>query len=156
MELNFRVLQVEDLPVLQSFEKDLLSPDLNSMEGELLSWSARWRTESLEHYLPLGWSFGAWENPSMAGASGFSGYFLAQPLVFFRGLTQTLWLEHLGYNTLNVAEALVDVAYRLSREKHFQTLILENDPRLSENLSRWKVEPLANTWLQIKTSRFKD
>ena len=48
------------------------------------------------------------------------GYFIAQPLLFFENQTQSLWVEHLQFNSLQVRDELCNLAYRLAREKHFQ------------------------------------
>ena len=86
------------------------------MEAEMDSWSASWRQESLDHYIPQGWSF------SVRGkeVDSLQGYFLAQPILFFQKQTQTLWVEHLNALSVKAEECLIDVAYRQSREKHLQ------------------------------------
>lgn len=85
------------------------------------SWNARWRGESLDHYLPQGWSFGAF-----APAGHLKGFVLAQPILFHRGLTQTLWIECVEAEDQDVARALVDTVSKWARDKHFQCVLLED------------------------------
>ncbi len=119
---------------------------LKSFEDELASWSAPWRKESLEHYLKLGWSFGAWSDKVL------KGYFLAQPIVFFAGHTQSLWMEHLNFGGQNhLALGLVDVAYRWSRDKHLQRLILPFAPEVLKDDPRVQKSPLG--WYEMRTSK---
>ena len=49
---------------------------------------------------------------------------MAQPLVFFRGFTQSLWLESIQFQNYDEALELIDVAYRLAKEKHLQKFLL--------------------------------
>lgn len=116
MTKQIRILQASDLESIHQFEQKLLSCRVeDQVEREFISWNAPWRKESLEHYLPLGWSFGVFE-PEL------KGYFIAQPQLFTRGFTQSLWLEHISFETTSLEEELIDIARRLCREKHFQML----------------------------------
>ncbi len=124
--MNVKILQTEFAASIVEFERDsLLHKIENEIERELLTWKAPWRQEALEHYLPLGWSFAAWEGEE--GVSPLLGYFLAQPLLFFRGLTQSLWLEHLAGKNQNVKSDLLEIAYKTCREKHFQQLLISSE-----------------------------
>lgn len=80
-----RVILPADLDEILNFETLKLAESLtDDTERTLASWHARWRRESLEHYLPLGWSFlvrdqdiknsFAAANP---GEGALVGYFLA-------------------------------------------------------------------------------
>lgn len=115
MSLDLKVIQASDLDEIIDYETkktvDAI-PDENDRRFHM--WSSRWRRESLEHYLPMGWSFLARDGETLVG------YFLAQPLLFFDGQTQSLWMEHIQFNSLHVRDALCELAYKLSREKHFQ------------------------------------
>jgi hypothetical protein len=99
---------------LQALEMKISDP----MEREMFSWNAPWRGESLQHYLNTGWSVG------LFGDDGkLKGYFLAQPLLFFKGLTQVLWVEHFSYSNLEDFNELKDTVTRYAREKHLQSVI---------------------------------
>ena len=90
------------------------------MEREMQSWNARWRAEALDHYLPQGWSFVALDDDKVVG------FLIAQPLLFFRGLTQTLWVEDvLGPD----AEALIEAARAWARDKHLQCVLCDDGQR---------------------------
>ena len=121
--MDLIVLKASDQDTILAFERARAEQaESDAMERELSSWKARWRPEQLTHYLSLGWSFAAWENGKMIG------YVLAQPFLFFRGLTQTLWVEHLSYDDVAVGEALVECVYKWARDKHFQTVLISDLP----------------------------
>ena len=144
--INFKILRLEDLDKIISYEKDLLVSSIpDEAEREFTAWKALWRQEALEHYLPLGWSFAAWEGEE--GESPLLGYFLSQPILFFQGLTQTLWLEHLQANSESLKDELIDVAYKTCREKHFQSLIF------SENIQLGSQNPLIDKLKQLPSAR---
>ena len=120
--MDFRVLQSDDKKLILGYEMDRLArlePDEN--ERQFKAWHASWRSESLDYYLPLGWSFGAFRGEV------FVGYFLAQTQLFTRALTQTLWIEHIAGDDEAVIAELTDVAHKLSREKHFQGVLFMSD-----------------------------
>ncbi len=115
---EIKVLVSHNLDEVLSFEVARLAavqPD--EAEREFTKWQASWRKESLEHYLPLGWSFGIWSNNELVG------YFLAQPQLFTRGHTQTLWVEQVTGASATIITELKDIARRIAREKHFQKVV---------------------------------
>lgn len=115
---SFRILLPADIECIQDFERtELAKKTQDEVEAELQSWSAPWRQEALEHYLPLGWSFGIFANQTE-----LHGYFLAQPLLFFQGDTQALWIEHMSAKSPEDLEALEDLAIRWARDKHLQSV----------------------------------
>lgn len=155
--LVFKVAQAHEIDEILDFENKKLAettPDENDriMEG----WRAKWRKEALEHYLPTGWCFVA-RNPNQT--SSFSkegtivGYFLAQPLLFFEGHTQSLWIEHLQYSSLQSRDELCDLAYRLSKEKHFQKVYFPNSQLIANSVRPLKGESWAPQVLHITTSK---
>jgi hypothetical protein len=157
MGLFFRIATIEDLNEISEYEKKRLAESIpDPMEREMQSWHAKWRPESLQQYLPLGWSFLA-RDPDQT--STFSqegllvGYFLAQPLLFFDGQTQSLWLEHLSYSSLQARDQLCDLSYRLCREKHFQRVYFPLIPQIQNAISHLKPEPWSQTALFVKTSK---
>lgn len=119
------------------------------MEHEMSSWTAPWRQEALNHYLPQGWSFGAFEGGEL------KAYVLGQPFLFYRGLTQTLWIEHVSYSEAKSALAVLDVAHRWARDKHLQCVLLENGENLLPLLKDWPAAKEQSVQLiQAKSARF--
>lgn len=144
-----RILQLSDAETILRFEREALEyiePD--PMEREMREWHAPWRRESLEYYLPLGWSFGDFVGEKL------TAYFLAQPQLYMGGMTQSLWIEHFHATDLKVQEALFDVAYRTCREKHFQKLILRESESHSLKATDLRLAPLTDKLLEIKTAKF--
>jgi len=157
MALFFRIATLEDLDEIQDFEKKKLIETVpDEMEREIQSWQARWRRESLEQYLPLGWCFLS-RDPHLE--SGFSkegllmGYFIAQPLLFFDGQTQSLWVEHLSFSSLQTRDELCDLACRLSREKHFQRAYFPKSVQLQNAMSQHKPQAWSETSMYVKTTK---
>jgi len=146
--LVFQVLSPPDLDEVHAFADRALQariPDETARVFE--SWSAKWRREALEHYLKLGWSFIAREDGRVAG------FFIAQPFLFFRGQTQTLWVEHIEASEAYVREALVEIAVRIAREKHLQRVIFADSDRLGSELGRWNPVPLKEPMAEVKTTK---
>ncbi len=117
-----RMIQILDGSAAQAIRRvelkklEILIAD--EMERELLSWNAPWREESLQHYLSTGWSVGLFSEQGELKA-----YFLAQPFLFFKGLTQVLWVEHFFYNSQADFDILKDTVTRYAREKHLQSVM---------------------------------
>ncbi len=157
MSLFCRVIQIEDLPEILEFENKKLQESIpDEMERTLQSWNARWRRESLEHYLPLGWSFLVRDMDSSGAYSdrgALAGYFLAQPLLFLDGQTQSLWMEHIQYASLQARDELCELAYRLSREKHFQKVFFPNIAGVSNSISSFRAEAWNPAVMHIKTTK---
>lgn len=147
--MEFRVLLPEDAEALIKLAKtNLANSELDEIEVELATWTARWRAESLAHYLAQGWSYAS------HAQNEITGFILCQPLLFFRGNTQTLWVEDLVASTEAELLALVDVAFKWARDKHFQVLLMEKD-RLSPKIlkafgDRVRIE---GSWIEIKATR---
>lgn len=123
MNLDPRILQASDLEQLYDLEmtklKSASADQEDDFQTEMLSWSAPWRKEALEYYLPLGWSFGLFEGDKLRAFS------LSQPQLFVHGLTQNLWIEHLSYSNADEAKFLLELLYKTCREKHFQSIRLK-------------------------------
>lgn len=150
---NCVILQSTDAAAIEQFEKTRLAQSsMDPFEAEMLSWNSPWRKESLEHYLPTGWCFGIWSDESQ---TKLVGYFLAQPLMFFDGLTQTFWIEYLTGETTKEIQDLILVATRLAREKHFQKAIFRDNESLHESLVLFKAQPLQLGLVEILTSKMK-
>ncbi len=155
MSLEYKILEPRDLDAILEYEKQKLQQGIeDEAEREMASWSAPWRREALEHYLPLGWSFAAWEKiPD--GPFVLKGYFLAQPQTFTRSLTQSLWMEHISWphNDTSIKDSLLEIAYRLCREKHFQTLLVPTFS-LADGFSLAPATEIDQDYKAIKTARF--
>lgn len=120
--IEVRILQMTDLEKIQIFERALLKESSQDpVEAELESWTAPWRSESLQHYLPQGWSFAAFDSENQ-----LVGYLIAQPILFFQRQTQTVWVEHLISKSEEVSQKLAEVIWRWCRDKHMQKLIFAN------------------------------
>ena len=153
MEIQPLILGLKDLEHIIDYENAELQKTVeDDMEREMASWHAPWRKEALEHYLPLGWSFGIWETPNENPI--LHGYFLAQPQLFVRSLTQSLWLEHLSFNTEDVGKQLVDIAYRFSREKHLQALLIPKGKWQDLLPVNAKVSDWEQNYCQVKTAKY--
>lgn len=150
-EFDIRILQMADLEAVKSFGERLLKSSVTDpMEYEIQSWTARWREEALRHYLPLGWSFGAFQkNGLLIGVS------LAQPMLFFRGFTQSLWVEYFTYKHVEAGRQLVETVYRWGRDKHIQLVIFEDGETLTNLKLPLKGELTSAGWYQIPTTRMK-
>ncbi|MFN8945377.1 MAG: hypothetical protein ACK5WZ_12240 [Pseudobdellovibrionaceae bacterium] len=157
MSLSSRVIQIQDLDEILSFEQKRLAESTpDSSEATFATWSARWRKESLEHYLPLGWSFlirdvdvKTPESPEGA----LMGYILAQPFLFLEGQMQCLWVEHISYTALQARDELCDLAYRISREKHFQRVLFPNNSGVMNSIAGLKPEVWQPTVISVKTTK---
>ena len=111
---ELQVLSLVDLPNIQAWSKT--RADTSDPFAE---WSAPWRGESLQHYLANGWSLFR-RNPQ---TGEILGYVLAQPILFFRGQTQTVWVEYVDALTPSIKTELLDTVVRIAREKHMQRVI---------------------------------
>jgi hypothetical protein len=107
-----KILTIENCESILTFEKSRLPGE--DFEREMATWHARWRKEALEHYLPLGWSFCKRKDGEMVA------YILCQPLLFFEGWTQSLWIEHVSALHPEDAQEMIEIAYRWARDKHLQ------------------------------------
>lgn len=152
MSLDIQLIQPSEISLLQEFEQKKLAefiPDED--ERRLQSWHARWRQESLEHYLNLGWSFAVKDEGELMG------YFLAQPLLFFDGFTQAIWVEHLQFKSFQARDMLCEFLYKMAREKHLQKVYFPKETNyqgsLMSALSSFKPEPWAPPVFQVKTAK---
>lgn len=152
-----RIIQIADLSEIMDFEsKKLVELIPDEMDREIAAWNSRWRKESLEHYIKGGWCFLA-RTPDISSEFSpegkLAGYFIAQPLLFFDGQTQSLWVEHLSFLSLQARDELCELAYRLSREKHFQKVFFPNSTGVQNSVGIFKPEVWQPLTLTIKTSK---
>lgn len=139
MEISFHPMMLEDIDPIFDFEMKILE-DQKIEEGDrmIASWSSRWRKEQIQHYANLGWSYTATQNGKIVG------YFLAQPIMFFEGLTQTLWIDHANAMTPSIYNELMQLAWKLSRDKNFQRVYIsqcDNKSFAIENLKLLEWNP---------------
>lgn len=151
--LDVRILLPQHKEALLSFAKAnwLKRFEHDPMEGEMQSWSARWRGEALDHYLSLGWSFALFKNDLP------EDFILAQPMVFHRGLTQTLWVEDVFYDSSEPENAriLIETAHKWARDKHFQCVLVETTLALEVILSSFpKAHKIDTSLMEIRTAKF--
>lgn len=145
-----RILLPTDKEAVMAYAKARLALRVSEpMEREMRSWDARWRGEALDHYLPQGWSFAAF------AADQMQGFILAQPFLFYRGLTQTLWVECVIADAHQVERELLEVAHRWARDKHLQCLIVENSEDIAHIVRDWPAaKPLDESYIEIRSARF--
>lgn len=148
--LEIRILlPIDQDAVMALGRRHLERTEQDAMDVELKAWVARWRPESVAYYLPQGWSFGAFQEGRLVG------FLLGQPLLFYRGLTQTLWIEELMFETTAAGELLLETAYKWARDKHLQCVLIEAAAERSRLVAHWKhahenVEPM----IELRSSRF--
>ena len=149
MSLTLQVIQVSEIEEILDYENRRLVETVPNEEDRMFeAWHSKWRKEALEHYLPMGWSFLARDSDG-----SLAGYFLGQPLLFFDGQTQSLWVEHLQSSSLQARDSLTELAYKLSREKHFQRVYFPNNPKILNSVKPYKPEEWNPTTLFIKTTK---
>lgn len=118
-EITYRIAQLDDVETVFNYAAALLKDDtLHEIENQIKIWNSDFRKEALDHYFKLGWSFLAFNQQNK-----LVGFFMGQPLLFLDKNTQTLWVEFVQADSDVIYSELVDIAYRLSREKHFQRVL---------------------------------
>lgn len=151
MNSNYRIAQISDLDSIYNLAlKKLKSShaEIDEMDLMMKVWESRFRKESLEHYLKLGWSFIGLDPKTQQ----ITGFFLGQPFLFFQGQTQTLWVECLVAETKDVEDQLLEITYKLARDKHFQRVVYDytlNEKLLTLNQRVQHHDPLV--W--VKTTK---
>jgi hypothetical protein len=148
MSVTICVIQPSEVDEILEYESKKLKETIaNENDRMLASWNSRWRKEALDQYLPQGWSF------LIRDGEQLMGYFIAQPLLFFDGQTQSLWVEHLQHSSLQVRDQLCELACKLSREKHFQRVYFPNISTLANSLGPYKPEAWNSQTLMVKTTK---
>lgn len=149
--LSFQVLSLLNRDEVTAYARARLDMTVaDEQERMFASWHAPWRPESLDHYLSNGWCFAA--RIGEGANQKIVGFYLAQPFLFMTGLTQTLWVEHLDADDLNIARALADVAIRVGREKHLQQVLFTDRTRHAEMLQPWSTQSLDSIAV-VKTTK---
>lgn len=148
MSLELRIIEPTEIEEILDFEmRKLIDTIPDETTRTFQVWNSRWRKEALEHYLKLGWSFLARDNGKLVG------YFLAQPMLFLEGQTQSLWIEHIQFSSLEVRDALCDLGYRLSREKHFQRVYFPNSGSIGNAIKSFSPTDWQPAVSLVKTTR---
>lgn len=149
MSINYRIAQLEDTESIYKFAEDKLrleTPD--EMELMMKVWSSRFRKEALEHYLKLGWSFIAYNEQHQ-----IVGFFLGQPILFFEGHTQTLWVDMLSSNDFKIEADLAEIAIKLSKDKHFQKVILPKSVETLHFEKPFHFQKWSDDYVWVKTTK---
>jgi hypothetical protein len=157
MSLFLRVIEPHEVQEILEFETRKLKEQIpDETERMLQSWISPWRPEALTHYVTNGWSFLARDEERKTANSPngeLVGYFIAQPLLFFDGQTQSLWVEHVQFSSLEARDQLCDLAYRLGKDKHLQRVYFPNTPALSPTLKSMKAQEWSTQTLYFKTTK---
>jgi hypothetical protein len=149
VELTYQVPTLQAADELYAFAESLLAEKITDPTERMFeSWKVPWRREALNHYLPLGWSFTARDQKE-----NLQGFFLGQPLLFFRGFTQNLWIETIQARTEQARVELTDVAVKVAREKHLQRVLFAESENL--DLQRWKAVRLQDAIAEVATTKTK-
>ncbi|MGE3973637.1 MAG: hypothetical protein AB7F59_03835 [Bdellovibrionales bacterium] len=148
MTFDARVVDISETDEIFEFEQKRLE---TSVEDEqlrmILSWQAPWRKESLEFYLPKGWCFAVRQNEQLVG------YFLAQPVLFFRQMTQTLWLEHVTFDSKEAGDYLLELAFKTAREKHIQSVLVSPQEELIPLLQARGAKPVSDLYYEFQSTK---
>lgn len=121
---EIKVMTPDNLEEVLQFEMDRLEGD--PLDREITSWHAPWRREALAHYLPLGWSFLKKKDGKILG------YVICQPLLFFQGWTQNLWIEHVSAVDHATGVEMLEIAYRWAKDKHLQKVFFKEQLKYSD------------------------
>ncbi len=147
--ITYRIAQLADVEKVYQFEiTQKFQDDSESFENKMLVWDSSFRKESLEHHFKLGWSFVAEDDQQ-----NIVGFFLGQPLLFVDKQTQTLWVEYVSALNPEIISELVDIAYRLSREKHFQRVLLSSSVQALELTKPFQFQPWDRETVFLKTTK---
>ncbi|HWU44466.1 MAG TPA: hypothetical protein VN132_13540 [Bdellovibrio sp.] len=150
MSLYCKVILAEDLQDILDLEnKKLQDAYSDEMERMMAGWNSKFRVEALNHYIPLGWSFLARDSETHQ----LMGYFIAQPLLFFDGQTQSLWVEHVQHTSLQARDELCELAYKLGRDKHLQRVYFPQENGVPNSVKSFKPEPWQPGTLNVKTTK---
>ncbi|MCX7977529.1 MAG: hypothetical protein N2578_00845 [Bdellovibrionaceae bacterium] len=157
MELFSRILQLSDADEILDYENKKLAETIaDEADRSISSWHAPWRREALEHYLSLGWSFIV-RDPELdspySEEGRILGYFLCQPILFFQGQTQSLWIEHISFSSLKARDVLCEIAYKLGRDKHIQQVLFPSFGGIANSIQPFKPETWTPNVLKVKTTK---
>lgn len=146
---KLRVLRIQDKQDIINYEAARSKSDDDPLSF-MDTWSAPWREESLDHYLELGWCMGYHLNSTL------KSYILVQPILFFRGLTQSLWVETIRSDTEAEFSTLLEAVIRVAKEKHLQQVFFHQTlfQDCESQLTSFKIESLSE-FSFVKTTRWQ-
>lgn len=153
LRVEIKSLREEDIEQILNLERaKLKAQGLDEIYAQMQEWKSLWREESLRHYLPKGWSFAIFDKQT----NEIQSYFIAKVIPFFRSYTQVLWIEHLNATSIEQSEALFEVAYRYSREKHLQQIFFQDISWKEFSISGKTPQALNEEFYYMKTTRNED
>lgn len=148
-EVTYRIAQLDDVAAVFEYEsRKHFDANLDEIENQIFIWNSNFRKEALEHYLKTGWSFVA-----VGPQQQIAGFFMGQPLLFVDKQTQSLWVEYVSADSDAVYTELVDIAYRLSREKHFQRVLFSDDVTKHTLTKQFPFQKWDRTAALLKTTK---
>jgi hypothetical protein len=159
---HLEILIPEDQPRILAFASARLALHVaDENERTFAAWKAAWRPEALEHYLGLGWSFGVFRREKGDEMDGrrmaMAGFALVQPILFYRGQTQSLWAEYFDGETDDAVGLLVDYTIKMARDKHMQRVLVQNGKEIQKFVSLQSYAAsatlLADSTLEIRTTK---
>jgi hypothetical protein len=149
MSLLYRIAELADVESVFAYEsKKTNDPSVGEIENQILIWDSNFRKEALEHYFKMGWSFLALDEKNQV-----AGFFMGQPLLFVDKQTQSLWVEYISADSNDIFTELVDIAYRLSREKHFQRVLFSKDVQTGRLTKEFPFKDLERQISYLKTTK---
>ena len=78
---------------------------------------------------------------------------MGQALLFIDKQTQSLWVEYVSASSSEIFTELVDVAYRLSREKHFQKVLFSDVVQKQPLVKTLPFVPWERSVTYLKTTK---
>lgn len=149
-EIHYRIAQLEDVERVFEYEykKNFSNSTDSDIENQIKVWDSFYRKESLEHYFKTGWSFVALDSKQ-----NIVGFFMGQALLFLDKQTQSLWVEYLSADNTEIYTELTDIAYRLSREKHFQKVLFSDQVSAQKMSKSFPFKPWERTVIYLKTTK---
>ncbi|MGZ3690319.1 MAG: hypothetical protein ACXVAX_02375 [Pseudobdellovibrio sp.] len=148
-DLSYRIAQIEDVEAVFNYESmKHNNPNLDEIENQIVIWNSNYRTEALNHYFKLGWSFLA-----LNKKNEIAGFFMGQPLLFVDKQTQSLWVEYISAESDEIYTELLDIAYRLSREKHFQRVLFSKEVESKKLTKDYQFKKLERDIVYLKTTK---
>lgn len=152
-QITYRIAQLDDVESVFNYEykKQFSAPpetDPDEIENQIQVWNSFFRKEALEHYFKSGWSFLALDS-----RQNILGFFMGQALLFLDKQTQSLWVEYISAANSEIYTELVDIAYRLSREKNFQKVLFSDGIKQQPLTKKFPFIDWERTVSYLKTTR---
>ncbi len=162
-ETTYQIAQLSDVENVFNYEcnkhfnmqvsqtaSDVSTEIGQQIEKQIMVWNSFFRKEALEHYFKTGWSFLALDSQQ-----NIVGFFMGQALLFLDKQTQSLWVEYISGATPQIYTELVEIAYRLSREKHFQKVLFSEVVQQQPLTKQFSFTDWERKVSYLKTTRTK-